>query len=307
MASPITASHRVVTAPTAEVSSVSKPGGGIACAVKHCCNSPAQLSSLEPIQEGRSPLKRSGAFRGGERPGVTRKPNGLFAAHVKRCHNDKAQPLSQKGLHHYLQDLVRNIKGLKAGLTSSKEVKISPMAKAPEPITAAKREEIKESVKLELIKLDLAGTILKEDKFKDQAFRSNCAAIFSQAKDRVGSECLKRQVTSEFRRECFRELGDVARNFGMEGAEEGGVFTPAGIGANIFVTAIMSAVANSHQKEFSNNGFRTEMSQYIGQRVGEQLRELAIEHGRPDPQALSSALADVEVMWFPAYDEKLVF
>ncbi|PXX54016.1 SopE GEF domain-containing protein [Pseudomonas sp. LAMO17WK12:I10] len=304
MSSHVNANYRVAPPINIGGGGVNKPTSRIAANLKYGGNVSTPLSSSRLQHESDSPFKRAGAFRSRTRANFGSPSGGVIAGKVKCCRNIQAAPSSSERKHrNAMLGAIKELLGWKSGKAPSKDMMFENYVVAlPKPLTEVRRQEIKQAVSNEVKKFDFDGQVRGDEKFRDQAFKSERAAIFSRALDRVGNECNIRKLEPHIRQECFMELGKIAQDFGMEGKEKNGVFTPDGIGANAFIAAIMIPVLNRFKLEFMDNSLRSEMSQHAEMLVSQQLRDLALEYGMPDPQELARQLLHAEILRFPDYD-----
>jgi SopE GEF domain len=313
----IAASNRVAPPASADVSSAAQPIGRMATAVKNCTNVPVQLPQAEKTHGMFCKSMHFLGFKSGENASKTTsldtvdgpsteaasagQSKGRMASGLKRSANVSERPTYIERRHqHGVLCKVMHALGLKSNEVSNKTPVIEPMMQRSEPLTEAKRQEIRGAIQEEIKKFNFEGTLKADPVFMNQAFQIMYGAVFGRAQDSVTRNCAELKVSLSEKKECSVELGSIAKEFGMDGQEKNGVFAPACIGASGFATMILTPIQKSYNAAYNDN--RSELTLYTEALVAEKLRSIALDQGRPDPKEFSLRLQNVLIEHFPDYD-----
>lgn len=295
----IAASNRMPPPAFADVSSAAQPVGRMATAVKNCANVPVRPQQAEkPLGMFCKALHMLG-FKSGENSTKSTsldtvdgpsseapsagQSTGRMASGLKRSANVSERPIHIERRHHH-GVLCKAMHAL--GLKS---------ATASEPLA-----EIKSEIRNEIKKFDFEGKLKADSEFMREAFQAMYGAVFGRALDSFVGNCAERGISQSEKKECSVALGNIAKEFGMDGKEKNGVFEPACKGANVFVTMILTPIQKSYSAAYSDN--RSELTQYAEALVAEKLRGIALSQGEPDPKDFSLRLQNVLIENFPDYD-----
>ncbi|VVO48149.1 hypothetical protein [Pseudomonas fluorescens] len=301
-----------------DVSSGAKPVGRVAAAVKSCANVPTQPPHAEKTQHGM--FWKAMCFLGlksGENPTKTTSLDTVdsvcaatksadqsthrMARGLKRSANVTERPIHIERRH---RDgalcKVMHFLGLGANEVSSEKGVVKPVVQRSEPLTEAKRQEIKSAIQKEIENFNFEAKFKADPELMNQSFQMMYGAIFSRAQDSFGSKCAEIKVLPKEKKECSVALGSIAKEFGMDGKEKNGIFAPSCIGANGFVTMVLSPILISYGKDYY--GEARDFNLFTEALIGVKLRSIALEQGRPDPQEFYLKLEAVLVENFPDYE-----
>lgn len=105
---------------------------------------------------------------------------------------------------------------------------------------------------------------LPHDSLEYQIFQSVYGSIFSRAKDDFVSYCKEHNIPlkSDQAIACFASMGNIALLYGMDGEIDNkfNYFSPRCIGANAFITSIMSPIVTLYFSALSNDNKKDLMS-----------------------------------------------
>lgn len=305
----IAASNRVAPPAFADESSVAQPIGRMATAIKNCANVPARPPQAEKAQGVFCRAMHMLGFKSGENSAKTTshdvvngpsrevasagQSTGRMASGLKRSANVSERPIHIERRHHHgVLCKAMHALGLKSNENVSKNAAAATASVSIAEIKSAIRNEIKTS--------NFEGALKADTKYMNEAMQSMYGAVFGRALDNFVANCAELKVSLSEKKECSVALGNIAKEFGMEGKEKNGVFDPACKGANVFVTMILTPIQKSYNASYSDN--RSELTRYTEALVAEKLRRIALDQGRPDPKEFSLRLQNTLIEHFPDYD-----
>lgn len=150
---------------------------------------------------------------------------------------------------------------------------------------------IKSFINKQLAKLDIYSKGKNDRKYADQTIDSILSSVYSEQKD---SYCMNRTKTgNKIPADYLKEIGEIAKQHGLSGKENKGIFEPAGAGANPFLTAVMTPVVKRFGIKMSANLQNTRLTNYAKQKIYNEVAKLCSERSRIEPNEFSSQLNKV--------------
>ncbi|WGL99786.1 hypothetical protein QE177_14830 (plasmid) [Arsenophonus sp. aPb] len=131
--------------------------------------------------------------------------------------------------------------------------------------------------------------------YASQAIDSILASVYSEQKDKF---CINRiKLEKTIPKDYLRDIGQVAKKYGLTGDEKNGIFQPSGIGANSFLNNVMSET----QKKFASRMVNREQSMnfrnYAKQKIYDELADLCKVKGRIQPNDFRSKLEIIAIKY----------
>lgn len=312
----IAGSNRVAPPAFTDVSSAAQPVGRMATAVKNCANVPVRPPHAEkPIGMFCKALHMLG-FKSGENStkstsldsvdgpssegASSGQSTGRMASGLKRSANVSERPIHiERRDHHGVLCKAMHALGLKSNEVPRKEMSVGAPFKNTQPVSEVRRQEVRSALEKELEKCNFEQ-LFKDPVTREQGFQMMYGAIFGRAKDSLARTCVELNASRSDKRECSVKFGSIAKEFGMDGQEENGVFCPSCIGANGYVTMVLTPVESIYGLEFSSE--RSEFSRYAEGLVAEKMRSIAMAWNKPDPEKFAISLQNAVIEHIPDYD-----
>lgn len=147
---------------------------------------------------------------------------------------------------------------------------------------------IKSFINKQVAELDIYSKGKNDSKYADQTIDSILSSVYSERKD---SYCINQSKTgNKIPVGYLQEIGQIAKQNGLSGEENKGIFEPAGAGANPFLTAVMTPIVKRFGIRMGANLQSTRFNDYAKQKIYNEAAKLCSERGRIEPNEFSYQL-----------------
>lgn len=144
--------------------------------------------------------------------------------------------------------------------------------------------------------LEVMKNGMSDNIYASQAIDNILASVYSEQKDRF---CINRiKLEKTIPNDYLRDIGQVAKKYGLTGNEENGIFQPSGAGANSFLNNVMSETQKKFASRMVNCKQSMNFRNYAKQKIYDEVAELCKAKDRIQPNDFRSKLEIVAIKYY---------
>lgn len=151
--------------------------------------------------------------------------------------------------------------------------------------------EIRELVRDEVDKLNILIIGVEDEIYANQTIDAVLASTYSEAKDAFHKDQFDKKV--KVSEDYLKAIGEIARQNGLEGHEQDGIFIPKGAGANPFITPVIGSIIKNKPLRLRNTSQVIIYKKFAAKLISAQVGQLCKLKGRITPEEMNLQLREV--------------